>query len=382
MTTDSGMQLRVPDLGVFFQVVSGSLLNEGTGFLFEALSGGDIRRGLDLVREFLQSGHTNADRALAAYLADGEYRFPTHEVLKGAVLGQFRYYNDKHSLLPNIFDSKIGSKGLQLLRMRIIHFLVEEASAPGFEGVSIEDLRVAATRMGVASRDFDSTCHDLVSRRMLSTRDGIALHGESVVVPTRLAGYALRTLCHEFAYCESCSLDTAIFDEDVWKSLKELTLDIDGVRHPAEKIEMRVLRLRAFLDYMCQSDQRWVVAAKRRSLSGAWTTEIVQGAILPSLEKDLRRVLISSRYNYSPDLRGKARALGKQRYTGVFISVWNDRNYAYIKDDDGNEWPCHSREFHSQTNWKIRKTGATCSFIRGECSGRSRALDVKVHVSE
>lgn len=46
---EGGARFRVPDLSVFFEVVSDSLLRGESGFLLEVLSGGDIRRGLHLV---------------------------------------------------------------------------------------------------------------------------------------------------------------------------------------------------------------------------------------------------------------------------------------------------------------------------------------------
>ena len=53
LRTEQGMRVRVPDLSVFFDVVARSLLTRGTGLLIEALAGGNVRRGLALVREFL-----------------------------------------------------------------------------------------------------------------------------------------------------------------------------------------------------------------------------------------------------------------------------------------------------------------------------------------
>ena len=42
------MSVKVPDLGVFFDIVSASILDGDTGLLVESLSGGNIRRGLSL----------------------------------------------------------------------------------------------------------------------------------------------------------------------------------------------------------------------------------------------------------------------------------------------------------------------------------------------
>jgi energy-coupling factor transporter ATP-binding protein EcfA2 len=78
--SESGASIDVPDLGVFFEIVSGSLLSDQSGYLIEVLAGSDIRRGLEFVREFLASGHVSADHALITYLTSGSYHFPRHEI--------------------------------------------------------------------------------------------------------------------------------------------------------------------------------------------------------------------------------------------------------------------------------------------------------------
>ena len=50
--TESGNTVVVDDLGSFFDIVSSSMLAERPGFMLDVLSGGDIRRGLQLARAF------------------------------------------------------------------------------------------------------------------------------------------------------------------------------------------------------------------------------------------------------------------------------------------------------------------------------------------
>ena len=149
LLSEKGFTIDVPNLGSCFDIVAKSVLDKDAGFTIEVLAGGNIRRGLGLVRSFLSSGHTNADRALTVYLTDGDYRFPPHEVFKGAVLGASKYYNDEAASLPNIFDSKLGAPGLQLLRLALVGFLVNKAASADFDGLPAREVAETMSRLGV-----------------------------------------------------------------------------------------------------------------------------------------------------------------------------------------------------------------------------------------
>jgi hypothetical protein len=297
LTTESGIRVAVPDLGEFFEIFGKSLLADRSGAMLEALSGGDIRRGLMLVREFLASGHTNADRAILAFLKDGDYRFPIHEVFKGAVLGNRRHYDDSISLVPNIYDSKLGTSELQSLRLRLTSLLVERATSPGFEGCPFQELRAGLSQQGISERDSLASLTSLLQGRVVRTSDGLALSDGSRLLPTRLGAYLLRTAACEFAYNEFCSLDAVIFDDDVWGGMRELTRDIESTRDSVERMELRLKRLNVFTDYLVRQEDRWVVDAKRRHLDEQWCTTPVRGQILPALAHYLPKVLDSARRN-------------------------------------------------------------------------------------
>ena len=52
LVSEHGAKIPVRDLSVFFDVVTKSMLADEPGFMLEVLSGGDIRRGIQLAREF------------------------------------------------------------------------------------------------------------------------------------------------------------------------------------------------------------------------------------------------------------------------------------------------------------------------------------------
>jgi hypothetical protein len=94
----NNMHLAVPDLSLFFDIVQPSLLGGVAGDYVEALADLDIRRGLNLVTSFLNSGHIQADRLLRPYMEESRRpQFPFHEVFKGTFLGQWKVFKEKRS---------------------------------------------------------------------------------------------------------------------------------------------------------------------------------------------------------------------------------------------------------------------------------------------
>jgi hypothetical protein len=380
LMTEKGMRVVVPDLSVFFDILATSLLNDTTGFMLESLSGGDIRRGLSLIREFLASGHTNADRALAAYLAQGRYHFPIHEVFRGAVLGSMKYYNDEVALVPNLYDARLGNHGSQLLRLQLVSRLVKLAASPGFEGLSIERISDELGRLGVQEAEVCRVLQSLVLRRVLRTRDGGAVMPNSSILPTRFAGYCLRVLCTGFAYNELCSIDTIIFDDDDWNELAELTAEIESLRNPLDRIEVRITRLHTFFDYLCKTEERWVVECKRRGLDATWGDPIISTTLFPGSKNEMSAVLAASQRRFTAKEYDREATIitDSQERTGKFIRIWTDREYAFIRDTDGVEWFSHRSGYASDHDWTRRRHGLTCKFNAGEKDARPRATQVRV----
>jgi hypothetical protein len=274
---------------VFFEIVSSSLLREDTGFLLEVLAGGDTRRGLSLVREFLASGHTSADHALASFLLDGEYHFPLHELFRGAVLGQRKHYREEESLIPNIFDSKLDAGDLELLRLSTVNWFVSQMHHGMFEGTHTETIVADLLRAGVSESDGLRMLEQLCDFRVLRTVDGLPFSGESRLQPTRFAAYLLNELASSFMYIDLCLVDAAIYDDGTWDELVSLTRHIEAVRR-YDRVEHRIDRVRRFIEYAVGIEEKWAVNCRRIGLDTRWSELFVKERLMPKLETDLERV--------------------------------------------------------------------------------------------
>ncbi len=316
IVTDSGAKFEVADLSAFIDSVSASLLSNGNGFLLEMLSGGDIRRALGLVREFLASGHTSSDRVLWAYAAeakdvkgtlrDRRLAFPRHEIFHGCVLGQRKFYREEESLLPNVFDSKLGAHTKQLLRLHLLNKLTQLASAADSDGYLVENIRSELYQLGVSDADVSLLLTSLIDFRAIRTADGRAMGDKSQILPTRLGAFLIKDLAGTFSYAEICALDCSILDEKHWDDLRDLTTAVESATQE-KRVQLRVERVRKFFDYLISIEEKWVVHVKRYNVGCGWDEQIVKKSIFPTIEQDLQRALSSATRKFT-ELRAGSRA--------------------------------------------------------------------------
>ena len=297
---DNGARFKAEDVGAFFEIAAHSLLSVDGAELIDTLSGGNIRRGLTLAREFLSSGHVTADIALQAYLTDKDWRFPTHEIFKGAILGGRKFYSEDDSLLPNMFCAKLGVPTLQLLRLVVADSLVNMAQSSNFEGVVVEELAGILHQVGIAQRELDLVLRSLVDNSIFRTTDGAPIAQDSRIVPTRLAGYLVLELMSRFDYAEMCALDAHIYDDELWGKIKEISQKIDREPDRITRIYNRIDRVKVFLDHLEIIEEKWVVEGKRRNLPQIWIQAPLKNRIRTQINKDFDRVLASAQRNYKP----------------------------------------------------------------------------------
>jgi hypothetical protein len=245
------MQLEVPDLSVFFNIVQRSLLQGHTGDHVAAFADTNIRKGLELVTNFLTSGHIQADRAMASYIkGDTSYYFPDHEIFKGMMLGQWKHYKEGRAECMNLFDSRISAKRLRLLRLAIIGFLYKRSRHADTLETSVSNCISELSLVGASGVQIVDCLQFLGKYRLIRTVTAGPFAETSTVVLTACGGYYSQFLSCSFPYVEACLIDTAIDDQDTWNELLDLTQRIEKWSSIPERMSLRVQRIRMFLEYL------------------------------------------------------------------------------------------------------------------------------------
>lgn len=300
---ENGARFKVDDLGAFFEIAAQSLLSVDGSELIDTLSGGNIRRGLTLAREFLASGHVTADLALQKYLTDKAWRFPIHEIFKGAVLGGRKFYREEDSLLPNMFCSKLGVPTLQLLRLNLTDYLVHMAQTSNFEGLTVDELYGTLHQVGVSQREVDMVLKSLLNSSIIRTLDGAPLAQDSRLVPTRLAGYLVQDLMGRFNFSEMCTLDAHVYDDGLWDQIRKMTQKIQLEGNAISKLRMRIERVRAFVAHLETIEEKWIIEAKRRNLGHGWADAPIKNRLSVLIERDCERAMLSAQGSFGKSSR-------------------------------------------------------------------------------
>ncbi|PZW37631.1 AAA domain-containing protein [Mesonia algae] len=245
---NNGITIKVDDLSLFFSIVQKSVLNENNGKFLEYLSDRNPRKGLHLIQNFLTSGHIQADKAIRNYIeGEANFTFPYHELFKGSVLGQWKYYKETRAEAINIFESNLGSSSLQLVRLYILQFL-HSRSKIGLSEVLLTDIRDVISQIGISIDSIKSIIKTLVNHSLIHSNEE-HLEDPSYYI-TLSGGYYIAFLSNLMVYTESVMLDTNIYDNDKFEELTDLTNQIEYERDILERMKIRKNRMIVFLEYL------------------------------------------------------------------------------------------------------------------------------------
>ncbi len=204
------------------------------------LSGGNARRALELVMDFVQSPHAEADDIVRRNRSKGDYLVPAHVFLRAVLLCDALSYSPTRSRIPNLFDISTNDVREHFLLPCLLGLLRRASEQQDGEGyVPIED--VFETFQNVA---FEPEQIDFALRRM---RDGelseqIPPDGDIRALRlTTVGAYAHQHLSTEFQYLDAVAVDTPVADPEIRSELKE----VHAIRPRLERVELLISYLDA-----------------------------------------------------------------------------------------------------------------------------------------
>lgn len=251
ISLNKGLILDVPDLSVFFDIVQRSVLTDASGDFFEYMSGDNIRRGIGLIKNFLTSGHIQADRAIKNYLTDSSFSFPFHEIFKGSILSFWKYYKETRcDYCINIFDSSLPFENALLLRLFLITFLYNNSLNESSAKVEVRKCLEIFTKLGITDNQLIEVINLLKKALILKTTDNDEVSINSIIYLTKTGGYYRKILSCRFVYFESSMYDTQIFSNKKFESLSDYTIKIEHEFDLVKKMDLRIARAKEFILYL------------------------------------------------------------------------------------------------------------------------------------
>lgn len=282
----NGALLQVGDLSIFFNIVQKSLLNEKNGQLLEYLSDRNPRKGISYVQNFLSSAHIQANKAIQNYVqGEASFIFPYHEVFKGCMLSQWKYYKEKNSDAINVYDSGFASKNLQLLRLQLLNLLYQYSKTENSTEVDSEVILEYISMFGVSKDKVRDLISNLIKNQLIFSNNeqlNNPLYSLSLT-----GGYYLKILCNKMVYIESVLFDTNILDLDSYKILSNQTLAIEQEYNITDRLILRKERIETFMNYLLMIEDSGT--KDNAKLSHLRVVERIQGLVINECNNAIKK---------------------------------------------------------------------------------------------
>ncbi|MDD7833833.1 hypothetical protein [Paenarthrobacter sp. AB444] len=247
--------------------------------MIENVSGGNMRRALGFVTQFIGSGHLDTEKIITIQkFGSSGYTIPQHEFLRSLLHGDSIYYDPKESPLPNLFRVSQPLAAEHFIVPLLLDFLDRHVQVKNMNGymdrqaISAYLQSLGYTLDGIASALQYCARHRLIEGPQMDA----SLDQSEQCRPTTVGIYSMKRLPGLFAYVDPVIVDTPVLDQAVALKIgDEFTLD------------GRLNRTTAFREYL---DNCW---EESNLHSAGWCWPSVSQA----LHEDVERIRRMSRKN-------------------------------------------------------------------------------------
>ncbi len=245
ITLNSAISTKLSSLAALLQVFLESLsFNDDLIKAIDNISGGNIRRALDLVRDFFGSGHVDTRKIVNIYQKQGNYYVPVHELLRSVLHGDCQNYDPNQSQIPNllnIFHSDPKEHFLKPIFILTMESLARNYSDAGF--VDSERIYSSLQNLGFTPTQIDVNLMRSMDTGLIIPSGDRTFTGEqnlsrSYRVST-LGAYCVHFLLNNFVYIDAIIVDTPILNKEIRSKIKD-----------AVDIEDRLERTEIFRGYL------------------------------------------------------------------------------------------------------------------------------------
>ena len=211
----------------------------------DSMSAGNIRTGLDWVRQFFGSGHVDSEKIIRIQTKSGNYRVPLHEFLRAVIFGDTCYYDPNNSPVTNLLSVTSVDRCEHFLAPICLTVIRRSNNNEGW--LNTDSLFDRLQSFGFRPEQINSALYKSEKRGLIETtgrRRFIQNQDPPKGVRIRTSGvYHLDYLLPLFVYVDAVVVDTPILETN-WK---------DQIKH-TEPIKSRLDRAEFFLDYL---DESW-----------------------------------------------------------------------------------------------------------------------------
>ena len=273
-TSSGGLALESENLELFLRVLEQNFKkNRPLLSLIDNLAGGNMRRALSFVTQFVGSGHVDTEKIITVEReAPGRYFIPVHEFLRSLMYGDNEHYDPQTSPISNMFAVDRPSPSNHFLIPIALNYVLSRGDARDTAGfVELPEVYAHLQGLGFTIDAVTFALNYLARYKLIESplSDFEAAVADRLRITT-VGAYTLNQLPAMFTYCDAVVVDTPI-----------LSPSVRGQIGDARTIAERLDRVAIFRDYL---DRCW---------EGSGFDE--SGWSWPSTSAGLERDLISIR---------------------------------------------------------------------------------------
>lgn len=280
--TSSGVGIGSENLELFLRVLDDNLSrNRLLVTLLDNLAGGNMRRALEFVTQFIGSGHVDTSKIIEIERrTPGEYFIPLHEFLRSLLHGDGEYYDPRTSPVANLYSLDRPVTACHFMAPIALHHIRARGEANDSSGyIELTDLYGYLQGFGYEHDAIDFSLRQLGHHKLIEAPlDDFDPERSHHLRITTIGVYTLSSLISLFTYNDAIIVDTPVIDPAFRSKL-----------HDAHSMIERLERVEIFRQYL---DQCW---AESELENGGWEWPKVSS----ELEADLRHVARKAGVNSS-----------------------------------------------------------------------------------
>ncbi len=259
-----------------------------------ACAHGNMRLALQFFRQFVLSGYTRVDEMIA----EPRWTLQVHQVLRPMMVPYRLFYDEGKSSVPNVFQIRSESMGSHFTGVRILQTLRRGKDALNPDYVPLSRLKAYFAETFNMLDDAQKTLDVFLKGGVIESNNRVDEFDDSIdaIRITAFGSYIIDTLIQNFSYLDLISLDCGVHEQATADTLatygnRDRDLFFEGKKR--ERINARVDKVRAFLDYLKREEE-----IEREAYNLDANDERIMDVLRAGYDEDEDRVLKSAGRNY------------------------------------------------------------------------------------
>jgi hypothetical protein len=242
-TAGGGLGISSDSLAAFLRVLEHNFSrNRPLLALIDNLAGGNMRRALDFVTQFIGSGHVDTGKIIAVEThSPREYFIPLHEFLRSLIHGDGEHYDPQTSPIANLFSLDRPESRNHFLLPTALDYILSKGDASDSAGyVRLDEVYGHLQGRGFSLDAITFSINYIARFRLIETplSDKDVTNAERCRITT-VGAYTLRNLPSLFTYCDAMIVDTPILHPEPRSAIRDV-----------HSLPERLERVRTFLAYL------------------------------------------------------------------------------------------------------------------------------------